>query len=62
MFEGSEPFVNALTNIHAQLSKIHAVLSFHSVQEAITSGYVRFYFIPGTKNAWDVLSKHWSHN
>ena len=37
------------------------MLSYHRVREAIASGMVRFYHIPGEINPADVLSKHWEY-
>jgi hypothetical protein len=37
------------------------MLSFHRVREAIASGIVGFYFIPGEINPADILSKHWGY-
>jgi hypothetical protein len=37
------------------------MLSFHRVREAIASGIVGFYFIPGELNPADILSKHWGY-
>jgi hypothetical protein len=34
---------------------------FHHVTEAIASGIVGFYFIPGELNPTDILSKHWGY-
>jgi hypothetical protein len=34
------------------------ILSFHHVREAIASGFIGFYFIPGDENPTDILSKH----
>jgi hypothetical protein len=47
--------------LHAKLHKRHTMLSFHRVREAIASGIVGFYFIPGEINPADILSKHWGY-
>jgi hypothetical protein len=47
--------------LHAKLHKRHTMLSFHRVREAIASGILGFYFIPGEINPADILSKHWGY-
>ena len=47
--------------IYGFLHKRHTMLSYHHVQEAIASGIVKFYYIPGEINPADILSKHWGH-
>jgi hypothetical protein len=47
--------------INAKLHKRHSKLSFHRVREAIASGIIGFYFIPGELNPADILSKHWGY-
>jgi hypothetical protein len=37
------------------------MLSFYRDREAIVSGLVEFYFIPGKSNPADILSKHWGY-
>ena len=45
------------------LNKRHHALSFHRIREAIASGVLGFYWIDGSKNPADILSKHWAwHN
>jgi hypothetical protein len=38
------------------------MLSFHCMREAIASGIVGFFFIPGDINPADILSKHWGYS
>jgi hypothetical protein len=38
------------------------MLSFHPVREAIASGIVGFFYIPGDLNPADILSKHWGYS
>ena len=45
----------------AKLHKRHTMLSYHHVHEAIASGMVKFFRIPGEINPADTLSKHWGH-
>ena len=47
--------------INAKLHKRHTMLSFHRVREAIASGMISFYFMPGDDNPADILSKHWGY-
>ena len=46
---------------HAKLHKKHIMLSYHHVREAIASGMVKFFHIPGEINPADLLSMHWGH-
>ena len=61
MFGDNESVVNSASILHAKLHKRHTALSFHRVREAVASKYVGFYFLPGTSNPADILSKHWSY-
>jgi hypothetical protein len=36
-------------------------LSFHRVQEAVTSKYVTIFHLLGEYNPADILSKHWAY-
>jgi hypothetical protein len=47
--------------VHAKLHKRHTMLFFHRIREAIMSGIVGFYFIPGELNPANILSKHWGY-
>jgi hypothetical protein len=38
------------------------MLSFHRVREAVASGIVGFFYIPGDINPTDILSKHWGYS
>ena len=46
---------------HSQLSKRHHALAYHYSREAIASGMVKVYHVPGHMNPADALSKHWGH-
>ena len=61
MFGDNKSVVDSSMQIHAKLHKRHTMLSFHRVREAIASGMLGFYFIPGTINPADILSKHWGY-
>jgi hypothetical protein len=50
MFGDNKSVVDSSMGLHVKLHKRHTTLSFHSVREAIASGIVGFYFIPGEMN------------
>jgi hypothetical protein len=53
-----KPVVDSSMTIHTKLHKCHTMLSFYHVPEAISSGMIGFYFIPGEINPAYILSKH----
>jgi hypothetical protein len=57
MFGNNESVVDSSMGLHAKLHKRHTMLSFHRVREAIASGRVGFYFIPGVINPADILKQ-----
>jgi hypothetical protein len=59
MFGDNKLVVDSSNGPHVH--KRHTMLSFHRVREAIASGIVRFYFIPGEINPADILSKLWGY-
>jgi hypothetical protein len=62
MFGDNKSVVDSSMGLHAKLHKRHTMLSFHLVvREAITSGILGFYFIPGEINPADILNKHWAY-
>ena len=61
MFGDNATVVNGSTTPHAKIHKRHVALSFHRVREAIAAKIVSYYFIKGTLNPADILSKHWGH-
>ena len=61
MFGDNKSVVDSSMQINAKLHKRHTMLSFHRVREAIASGMIGFYFIPGDINPADILSKHWGY-
>jgi len=61
MFGDNKTVVDSSTIPHSKLHKRHTILSFHHVHEAIASGMVAFYYLPGTINPADILSKHWGY-
>jgi hypothetical protein len=58
MFGDNKSVVDSSMELHAKLHKRHTMLSSHQIREAITSGKVGFYFIPGELNPADILSRH----
>ena len=61
MFGDNKTIVDSGSLPHAKLHKRHTMLSYHRVREAIASGMVKFFHIPGEINPADTLSKHWGH-
>ena len=61
MFGDNKTVVDSGSMPHARLHKRHTMLSYHRVHEAIASGMVKFFHIPGEINPADILSKHWGH-
>jgi hypothetical protein len=61
MFGDSKSIVDSSIQLHAKLHKRHTMLSFHRIREAIASGIVGFFYIPGDINPADSLSKHWGY-
>ena len=62
MFGDNKSVVDSATLPHSKLNKRHTILSFHRVREAIASGMIKFYHIPGETNPSDILSKHWAYS
>ena len=61
MFGDNKTVVDSGSLPHVKLHKRHTMLSYHRVREAIASGMVKFFHIPGEINPADILSKHWGH-
>jgi hypothetical protein len=61
VFGDNKTAIDALSTPHAKLHKRHNALSFHCVQEAVTSKYVTIFHLPGKYNPADILSKHWAY-
>jgi hypothetical protein len=61
MFGDNGSVVTSSTIPDSQLGCHHLALSYHCVREAVASGMVKFYHIPGEINPSDLLSKHWGH-
>ena len=62
MFRDNKSVVDSATLPHSKLNKRHTILSFHCVREAIASGMIKFYHIPGETTPSDILSRHWSYS
>ena len=61
MFGDNKTVVDSGSLPHAKLHKRHTMLSYHHIREAIASGMVKFFHMPGGINPADILSKHWGH-
>ena len=61
LFGDNKTVVDSGSLPHAKLHERHMMLSYHRVREAIASGMVKFYHIPGEINPADILSKHWGY-
>ena len=53
--------VTSATLSHSTLTKMHNILAFHRVREAIAAKLMTFYWIQPAYNLSDMLSKHWDH-
>jgi hypothetical protein len=62
MFGDNQSVVTSSTLPHSVLKKRHHFLAYHRVREAIASGIIKFFHMPGTENPSDVLTKNLSHN
>lgn len=58
MFGDNRAVVDSASTPKARLHKIHVLLSFHRVREAIAARIVHFIFTPKENNAADMLRKH----
>ena len=61
MFGDSKTVVDSGSMPHAKLHKRPTMLSYHHVREAVASGMVKFFHMPGEIIPADILSKHWGH-
>jgi ABC-type molybdenum transport system ATPase subunit/photorepair protein PhrA len=62
MFGDNKSVGDSSMQLHAKLHKRHTMLSFHRIREAIASGIVGFFYVPGDINPADILSKHWGYS
>jgi hypothetical protein len=61
VFRDNKTVIDASSTPHAKLHKRHNALSFHHVQEAVTSKYVTIFHLLGKYNPANILSKHWAY-
>jgi hypothetical protein len=61
VFGDNKTVINASSTPHAKLHKRHNTLSFHHVQEAVTSKNVTIFHLLGEYNPADILSRHWAY-
>jgi hypothetical protein len=59
LFGDNKSVVDSSTLPQSPLKKRHHALSYHRVREAIAAEFIGFYWVDGSKNPADVLSKHW---
>jgi hypothetical protein len=57
LFGDNKSVVDSSMQVHSKLHKLHTMLSFHRVNEAVASSMIGPYFIPGELNPADILSK-----
>ena len=57
LFGDNKSVVTSSTIPHSSLTKRWNALSYHTVREAIASGWLRFEHVPGTENPADILTK-----
>jgi hypothetical protein len=57
MLGDNKSVVDSSMQVYAKLHKRHNTHSFHRVREAIASGMIGFYFIPGNNSLAYILSK-----
>ena len=61
LFGDNRSVVTSVTLPHSTLTKIHNILTFHRVREAIAAKLMDFYWIQSAYNLSDMLSMHWDH-
>ena len=61
LFGDNRSVVTSATLSHSTLTKMHNILAFHRVREAIPAKVMAFYWIQSAYNLSDMLSKHWDH-
>jgi hypothetical protein len=61
MFGDNKSVGDSSIQLNAKLHKIHTMLSFHHVWEAIVAGILAFHFLSDDDNPTDILSKHWGY-
>jgi hypothetical protein len=61
LFGDNESVVTSSSFPQSVIAKRHLLLSYHRVREAISAGYIGFYWMDGKDNPSDILSKHWDY-
>jgi hypothetical protein len=61
MFGDNKSIVDSSMKLNAKLHKLHTMLSFHRKREAIATGILGFFFLPGDDNPADILGKLWGY-
>ena len=61
VFGDNRSVVTSATLPHSTLTKMHNIIAFHRVREAIAAKLMAFYWIQSAYNLSDMLSKHWDH-
>ena len=61
MFGDNKTVVDSASIPKSRIHKRHVLLSFHRVREAIAAKIIRFFFIPGSINPADIMTKHWGY-
>jgi hypothetical protein len=61
LFGDNRSVVTSSTLPQSPLKKRHHALSYHRVREAVAAGFIAFYWIEGSKNPADILSKLWAY-
>jgi hypothetical protein len=59
MFGDNESVVNATSLPHGKIHKRHHMLAFHKIRECVAAKIFRYFYVKGTTNPADILSKHW---
>jgi hypothetical protein len=57
MFGDNLAVITQSTIPHSQLGKRHNALAYHYTREAVATGMIRMFHIPGTQNPADCLTK-----
>ena len=60
LFGDNQSVITSSTFPHSDLKKRSQILCYHRVREAIAAGILGFFFIKGSENPADILSKHWT--
>ncbi len=61
MFGDNQSVIISSTSPDSRLQKRHVALSFHRIKEAIACGILVYFFVKGSCNPADILSKHWGY-